>query len=174
MHAFRYAILIVVLGSILPRTAGAQSGSKSDEVQRLQFYVGTWDEAGQMRDAPDKPFQPVAGGETCTWAAGGSAVLCEEKVAGAGGGWDGVYILNYDEAGGQYHVHGTEAPGYNVHAVGRLDGDRWIWITDPAPDGSRIRYTFAPAGDGARSMVVEAGVDEDWFEIVDITYTPRN
>jgi hypothetical protein len=162
MHLFGSVAMIVGLGSMLPKVAAAQVESRPAEVQRLQFYVGRWKETGQMRDDPSKLFQPVGGGETCKWSAGGYAVLCEEKTEGAGGGWEGVYILSYNAAGQQYHVHGTERPGYNIHALGRLDGDRWIWVTDPAPDGSQVRYTFAPAGAGARTMTVN------------ITYTSRN
>jgi hypothetical protein len=84
-----------------------------------------------------------------------------------------VYILSYDVAGRQYHVYGTENPGNNIHAVGRLDGDRWVWLTDPAPDGSRARYTFVPAGAGGRTVAVETGVGENWSPIVNIKYTSR-
>lgn len=174
MHLFRSAGTIVVLSCVLPNVAASQVDSRLAEVQRLQFYVGSWDEAGEMRDDPSKPFKPVSGGETCKWSAGGYAVVCEEKTEGAGGGWEGVYILSYDADGRQYHVYGTEKPGNNIHAVGRLDGDRWIWVTDPAPDGSQVRYTFAPAGAGARTLTVEVGVGERWSGIVNIKYTSRN
>ena len=84
-----------------------------------------------------------------------------------------MYILSYDAAGDQYHVYGTEKPGNNLHAVGRIDGDRWVWVTDPAPDGTRLRYTFAPVGADARTMTVEAGDGEHWSGIVNIKYTLR-
>lgn len=174
MPLVRSASTLIVLSCMLLKVAAAQVGSRPAEVQRLQFYVGRWSEAGQMRDDPSKPFKPVAGGETCRWSAGGYAVLCEEKTEGAGGGWEGVYILSYDAAGRQYHVYGTEKPGNNIHAVGRLDGDRWVWVTDPASDGSRVRYTFAPAGARARTMIVEVGTEERWSGIVTIKYTSRN
>jgi len=174
MRLFRSVGTIVGLGLVLPKLAASQVEARPIEVQRLGFYVGHWNETGGMRDDPNKPFADIAGSETCTWSAGGYAVLCEEKTEGPGGGWEGVYILSYDAAGGQYHVHGTEKPGSNVHAVGRLDGDRWIWITDPFPDGSRLRYTFAPAGDGARTMAVEVGMGDGWFGIVNIKYTSHN
>lgn len=174
MHLFRSVVAIVGLSLMLPKVAASQVESRPAEVQRLQFYVGDWDEAGEMRDGPDTPFKEIAGGETCKWSAGGYAVLCEERTEGPGGGWEGVYILSYDAAGGQYHVYGTEKPGSNMHAVGRLDGDRWVWVTDPASDGSRVRYTFAPAGAGARTLTVDVGVGEDWFGIVNLEYTSRD
>lgn len=164
---------MVVLSCILPMTAASQAAARPPEVQRLGFYVGRWSEAGQMRDDPGKPFQAIRGGETCSWAAGGYAVLCEEKTAGPSGGWEGVYILSYDAAGKQYHVYGTEKPGSNMHAVGRVEGVRWVWETDPAPDGSRLRYTFDPAGAAGRTMTVEAGGDGNWTGVVNIRYTRR-
>ena len=174
MPIVRSATTIVILSCMLVKVAASQVDSRPAEIQRLQFYVGRWSDAGQMRDDPSKAFEPVAGFETCTWSAGGYAVLCEEKTEGAGGGWEGVYILSYDAAGRQYHVYGTEKPGNNIHAIGRLDGERWVWLTDPASDGSRVRYTFAPAGTGARTMTVEVGTGERWSEIVNIKYTSSN
>jgi hypothetical protein len=174
MRLSRLAGAMVGLSCMLPRAAASQVASRPAEVQRLEFYVGHWNETGEMRDDPNQPFMDVAGGETCKWSAGGYAVLCEERTEGPGGGWDGAYILSYDAAGRQYHVYGTEKPGNNIHAVGSLDGDRWTWITDAAPDGSRLRYTFAPAGAGARTMTVEAGAGDGWSGIVHITYTPRD
>jgi hypothetical protein len=163
----------ITLACTLPYAASPQTAAPSAEIKRLEFYIGRWDETGQMRDDPGKPFKPIAGGETCSWAAGGYAVACREKTVGPGGGWEGVYIMSYDAAGKQYHVHGTEKPGNNLHAVGKLDGERWVWVTDPGPDGSRLRYTFTSAGTGARALTVDAGVGEHWSNILNCKYTPH-
>jgi hypothetical protein len=173
MRFRQFARTLVAISCMLPGVAASQADTRPAEVQKLQAYVGRWNEAGEMRDDPSKPFQNISGGETCTWSAGGYAVVCEEKTTGAGGGWEGVYILSYDAAAKQYHVYGTEKPGNNMHAVGQLDGNTWIWLTDPAPDRSRARYTFAPAGDGARTMAVDVGAGENWSRIVNIKYTYR-
>lgn len=158
--------------ALLPITQlSAQAAPKPPQVDLLAFYVGSWTESGSMRDDPAKPMQAIAGSETCRWSAGGYAVLCEEKVSGAGGGWEGVYILSYDAGSGKYHVNGTEKPGVNMHATGEITGDRWVWMVDPAPDGTQVRYTFAPAGENARSMVVEIQSGTDWIRIVDVRYS---
>ena len=150
---------------------GAQSTPKPPQIERLASYVGKWTESGSMRDDPGKSLQAIAGGETCRWSAGGYAVFCEEKTSGAGGGWEGVYILSYDAGSGKYHVHGTEKPGVNMHATGEITGDRWVWMVDPAPDGTQIRYVFTPAGNNARTMVVEIQSGTEWTKIVDIKYS---
>jgi len=124
-----------------------------------------------MREDPAKPFAPISGSETCMWAAGSFAVTCEEKTSGEGGGWQGVYILGYDPATKQYHVHGIEKPGSSLHGVGHVEGDRWVWLTDPAPDGSQVRYTFAPVRAGVRTLVVEVRTGGSWAQIADLTYT---
>jgi len=163
---------LLALCCLTPLGALGQDAVDSPELLRLNFYVGRWIEAGQMRADPTKPFKPISGSETCRWAAGGFAVTCEEKTSGEGGGWEGVYILGYDPAAKQYHVHGIEKPGSSLHGVGRVEGDRWIWLADPAPDGSQVRYTFAPAGAGVRTLVVELSTGGSWAPIVNLTYTP--
>ncbi len=173
MPLLRLAALSVALLGILPGMASPQGGSAPPEVRRLQFYVGSWSEDGRMRGDPANDFGAIAGEETCRWAAGGYAVICEESTAGAGGGWEGVYILSYDATAGRYRVYGIEKPGTTIQAAGRIEGDRWIWETDPAPDGSRVRYTFAPAAGSDRTMIVALGTGEGWSPIVEIRYTRR-
>ena len=140
-------------------------------LERLSYYVGSWSERGGMRDDPGKPLRPIAGGETCRWAAGRTAVLCEEQTSGAGGGWQGVYILSYDAASGKYHVYGTEKPSGNMHATGEVNGERWVWTVDTPPGAPPVRYSFTPAGKGKRRMVVELGNGSEWATIVDVTYS---
>lgn len=99
--------------------------------------------------------------------------MCREKTSGPGGGWNGVYILSYDASEKRYHVRGTEHPGSDMHATGRIEGNRWIWTTEPFPDGSRVRYTFAPSLRGARTLTVDAGAEANWATIVNLKYSPR-
>lgn len=164
---------LLALWCLHPVQAVGQDVARSPELQRLDFYVGAWNETGEMRDDPANPFKAISGGETCNWAAGGFAVICEEKTAGPGGGWEGVYILGYDKTANQYHVHGIEKPGSSMHAIGRIEGDRWIWLTDPAPDGSQVRFTFAPAGAGARTLVLEVGSGDNYAALAKVTYSLR-
>ena len=164
---------LLALWCLNPARAVGQEVARSPEVERLGFYVGVWNETGEMRDDPAKPFAAISGGETCEWAAGGFAVVCQEKTAGPGGGWEGVYILGYDSEAKQYSVHGIEKPGSSMHAVGQIEGDRWIWVTDPAPDGSQLRFTFAPADAGTRTLVLEAGAGDSYAAIAKVTYSPR-
>jgi hypothetical protein len=173
MRIPKIAIAIVALNAVVCVTAAAQTPAVSAEIKRLAFYVGNWSESGEMREDPAKAFKAIAGSETCEWTAGRSAVLCREKTSGPGGGWNGVYILSYDPSDKRYHVRGTEYPGSDMHAIGQIDGDRWIWISDPFPDGSRIRYTFAPALRGARTLTVDAGGASNWSRIVNLKYSTR-
>jgi hypothetical protein len=126
----------LTLSCSLSTHASAQEAPRSGELQKLDFFIGHWNETGEMRADPSKPLAAISGGETCRWAEGGFVVLCEEKTGGPGGGWEGVYILGYDPQAKDYHVTGIERPGTIMHAVGRVESNRWTWLTDPAPDGS--------------------------------------
>jgi hypothetical protein len=169
----RATALVLGIVCFVPLRAAAQAPPESDALKKLSFYVGSWSEAGQIREDPTKPFAAISGGETCKWAKGDFVVLCEERTSGPGGGWEGVYILGYDPASKKYHVHGIEKPGSSMHAVGRLEGDHWVWLTDPGPDGSQLRYTFVPGGAGTRSLAVEVRSADGWASIVNLTYSPK-
>ena len=99
--------------------------------------------------------------------------MCEERVSGAGGGWEGVYLLGYDPASKKYHVHGLERPGTSMHAVGQIVDDKWVWLTDAAPDGTVLRYTFVPGAAGKRQLTVELRSGENWVVLANVTYMPK-
>ena len=163
----------VVLLAGLSKVATAQPSNPSP-ARNLLFYVGTWSARGQMRDAPTSDFKAVTGSETCRWAAGGAAVLCEEKETGPGGGWNGVYLLGYDTKQGVYTLYGIESPGTIVRGTGKLENNVWTWTAESIVEGaaSPSRYVFKGDGNNARTMTVEApDASGKWFTVLNHRYT---
>jgi hypothetical protein len=86
MHMRHVVGCLLVLSCLAPVGALGQDGAKSPDLQRLNFYVGRWSKAGQMREDPTKPSKPISGSETCKWAAqyiGGQALLHSFNTEGA-------------------------------------------------------------------------------------------
>ena len=162
MHLFRSVGTIIGLACMLPPAAASQAEARPAEVQRLQFYVGHWNEAGQMRSDPNEPFKDVAGGETCTWSAGGYAVVCEEKTEGPGGGWEGVYILSYDAAARtskcpcHFSIFDPEKRGQLVCGQATQALPRIVLSYDDSDDGVRAVFVEGLIYGRASNLIGEA------------------
>ena len=167
---------ILLIASMILAGSGSAAGQQGSgpKVGKLGFYVGTWSGRGLMRDAPSSVFKAISGRETCRWAAGRSAVLCEEKETGPGGGWNGVYLLGYDAKQDSYTLFGIEEPGTVVRGTGKLENNVWKWTAESVAGGSSssARYTFTGDGRKSRMMVVEApDASGKWFTVANHRYT---
>jgi hypothetical protein len=93
MRTIRLAIAWAALSGFLPTIAPAQNALRPPELQRLSFYVGSWSEAGQMRDDPAKPFKPIAGGTFAPSLHGARTLMVE---AGTGDSWQPIANIKYE------------------------------------------------------------------------------
>jgi hypothetical protein len=59
----------------------AQSSTDASALKKLDFYVASWSESGQMREDASKPFAAISGEETCKWAKGSERPGAEHGVA---------------------------------------------------------------------------------------------
>ena len=167
---------ILLIASMILAGSGNAAGQQGSapKIGKLGFYVGAWTGRGLMRDNPAAVFKRINGRETCRWAAGGAAVLCEERETGPGGGWNGVYLLGYDEKQDTYTLFGIEEPGTVVRGTGKLDNKVWHWTAESITAGSSgpARYTFTGDGKKSRMMVVEApDASGKWFTVANHRYT---
>jgi hypothetical protein len=167
---------ILLIASMILAGSGSAAGQQGSapKVGKLGFYVGKWAGRGLMRDHPAAVFKGIHGRETCRWAAGGAAVLCEEKETGPGGGWNGVYLLGYDERQDSYTLFGIEEPGTIVRGTGKLEKGVWKWTAESVAAGrsSPARYTLTGDGRKSRMMAVEApDASGKWFTVANHRYT---
>jgi hypothetical protein len=169
-NMLRMAILLVTLIAVDSRLVSAQKPN----VGQLGFFVGKWNGRGEMRDGPTATFKAISGGETCKWAAGGAAVVCDEKETGPGGGWEGIYTLGYDAKTDTYSLYGIENPGSVLRGTGKLRNSVWVWNAQSVANGtsSPSRFTFHSDGKSARTMLVEAQDEKGkWFTVANHRYT---
>jgi hypothetical protein len=170
----KLTLMVMVLTSAMSaRTLAAQSPA-APKVGEMGFFAGVWKGKGEMRDGPSSPFKAISGGETCRWAAGGAALVCEEKETGPGGGWTGIYLLGYEEKQDTYTLYGIESPGTVVRGTGKLENGVWLWTVENVTGGSSspARYTFRADGKNSRIMLVEApDASGKWFTVANHRYT---
>ena len=145
----------------------------SPEIQRLDFYVGKWEEAGRSRSDPSTEFRKLAGEESCEWFPGGQSVVCRETTTDSSGRTEALTILSYNSAQRSYGLSGVDSTGIVYSGTGVLEGGVWTWDVDAtAGDAAmRERFRFRPEGPAQRSMEAEIpSSDGSWKRVAEVTY----
>ena len=171
---FLLSLAVLCGGYLVPQPAATAA---DDPVALLGFYVGHWATTGRMRAAPDGPFVPLSGHETCKWLKGRRAVQCDETIDSKAGSSVASYILGYDAIARHYVVFGIDDGGNILNGDGRLDGERWTWAVrvNDGTSMSKWRYVFRPGPHGARTMQVSlATSDTAWARMQEVTYTRKD
>ena len=165
-------VAVLMCIGISSLSAQPASGRASDESQ-LGFYLGRWTEDGQSRATPTGAFGKVTGDESCSWFSGGPSMVCRETTKDQNSETDSLFILAYDAARKVYTVYGTDSTGTIISGTGTVDKDVWRWTAEARVKGTvtPMRYTFRPAGSGARTMDVEVSAGKGtWAKTVSVTY----
>jgi hypothetical protein len=138
-----------------PRVNTEQAPVITEELRRLDAFLGTWTVVGENKGAaPNAPNTPVAGEESYVWLPGRFFLL---------GRWDrrfgddrhiGISIVRYDPATRQYSAYNVDNLGFaRTYRVTERDG---VWSFT----GDRERATWALAADG-RTMAIDWEMTRD-------------
>jgi len=118
-----------------PCLAADQSMPKpGPEVQKLGYYVGSWEGHGETKAGPFGPAGKLSSKQTCDWFPGGFQVVCRGEEHGPTGARNFLNLLSYDEKARSY----TQ---YSISSRGETEYD---------PGGSLVGNTFLQQGLGGK------------------------
>ena len=136
---------LITLVSVVAFCAAAAAAELSSDhpVKRLDYLVGEWTIAGEDGYR-----------ETCRWAPGGDAVICETS--------GGFSILGYSSAQGAYTHHGLSRDGEIETLYGWFEGAvlSFVGQSTRAGEHQRSKVTLTPTERGFRfqqEVSVKAG-----------------
>ncbi len=128
--------------SLLAARYPQASGTSADH-KKLQYFIGTWTLAGDVKTSPLGPGGSYTGTQENEMAADGLSVISiwnEKRPAGSD---SGKAIYGYDAVRKIYSYSGTSKDGETENSTGAIKGDSWIWSSNlRTPSGQTMKARF--------------------------------
>lgn len=152
-----------------------QSPKASPEIQKLGYYVGTWNGHGETKGGPFGAAGKLSSKQTCKWFTGGFQVICQGEEAGPTGTRGFLNILSYDPKSKHYAEYAVSSLGdIEYDQGGTLDGNRLVFLIKQSDGGKsvEIRYTETHVTPGLYSYRAEvAQTGAPWVSIAEGSIT---
>jgi Protein of unknown function (DUF1579) len=124
-------VLMVAQASVGLGETPSQQPKPGAEIQKLAYYLGTWEGAGEAKDGPFGPGGKLSSTTTCEWFAGGFHLVCRGEEHGPTGKRTFLNIRGYDE----------KTKGYTEYSVSDLGESEYN--TGGTIVGNKRTFTFA-------------------------------
>jgi len=136
----------VVLALLAPCLAygQVQPDTPPKPVQKLGYYVGTWEGHGETKGGPFGPAGKLSSRMTCNWFAGKFQIVCRGEETGPTGKREFLNIKSYDQKTKTYTEYSVSSLGESEYSRGgTLAGDKLTYVlhADAGEKAPKIRYT---------------------------------
>jgi len=156
------ALLMSASSSAFAQSQTDPAPVPSPEVQRLGYYVGTWEGHGETKAGPFGEAGKLSSKMTCNWFAGGHQVVCQGEETGPSGKRRFLAIKSYDEAAKAYTEYSISSFGeseYNQGGSWVVDKLTWIVKQDAGGKPARFQYTEAHLSPELMTYRAEVSID---------------
>ena len=142
--------------------AAAQQPKPSAEVQKLGYWLGTWQGEGETKGGPFGAAGKLSSTTTCEWFAGGFHLVCRGQEKGPTGTRTFLNIRGYDEKAKAYTEYGISNFGESEYATGgSIVGNKKTFEQNIEAEGKqvKVRYTEVQVSPTIFTYQAEASVD---------------
>ena len=152
--------------------AVAQMGppTPAPELKKLDYFVGTWTVAGDMKASAFGPGGQMTETEKAAWMDGGFFLVLNADFKSSMGNGSGVAYMGYNAEDKVYTYDAFNTMGEAEHAKGTLTGDTWTWTSENKVGGKIIngRYTIKELSPTSYAFKFEmAGADGSYATIAE-------
>ena len=165
-------------GTVPETQAKSQAGptpvklSKTNpEIKRLQYFVGTWKLAGDLKTSVLGPGGKYTGLQRNEWAADGLTVLSKWEEQRPTGRSSGQATYSYDVAQNVYRYHGSSDDGEVEDSAGSIEGNNWVWTSNlftPSGAPAEGRFNLEVISPSAYSFKFEIALQGDaWITVLE-------
>ena len=112
-------------------TAGQETAASSPELQKLRYFLGTWEIEGEIKSSLFGPEGKFSGTHHNEWAPDRLSLISRWDESRPGGKDSGKAVYSYDPNQKLYTYHGTDSEGETEDSTGTVEGNTWIWISAP-------------------------------------------
>ncbi len=124
----------------------------SAEIERLAFFAGRWDLAGEAKATPLGPAGKSTGTIQCDWFTGGYQLVCLGDATGPTGRTHGLGIYRWDPDARAFSYYGIESTGFGGPAKGTVSGKTWTFLFDLKAGGKPLRLRSTTVEESATAM----------------------
>jgi hypothetical protein len=148
-----------------------QLSKTSPEIKRLQYFVGTWKLAGDLKTSVLGPGGKFTGVQRNEWATDGLTVLSKWEEQRPTGRSNGQATYSYDSAQNVYRYHGSSDDGEVEDSVGSIEGNNWVWTSNlltPSGAPAKGRFTLEVISPSAYNLKFEIALQGDaWITVME-------
>lgn len=169
MRTCATALLLLFPSLALAAPDKDRAAKPGPEVQKLGYYVGTWEGHGETKGGPFGAPGKLSSRMICNWFAGGYQVVCRGHEIGPTGRREFLNILSYDEESKGYTEYSISSRGESEYdRNGSLVGGKLTFLVDQNIGGklAKFRYSEDHLSSALMTYRAEASVDgAPWSEI---------
>ena len=161
MHVNESLLLILAL-ALGSNVATAQSLRPGPEIQKLGYYLGTWQGHGESKGGPFGPAGKLSSTTTCEWFTGGFQLVCRGEESGPTGKRSFLNIRSFDAVTRTYTEYGISNFGESEYTTGGIIVDnKKTFVVNIQMSGKpvRIRYTEVRLSPTLFSYRTESSID---------------
>lgn len=159
------AFLVCAPSLAAAQAATEQAPGPGPDVQKLGYYVGTWEGHGETKAGPLGAAGKLASHMACRWFAGGYQVVCEGEETGPSGKRQFLNILGYDEQSKAYTEYSISSFGESEYdRGGSLAGGKLTFLVESDAGGkaAKFRYTEHHVSPELMTYQAEVAVGGAW------------
>jgi hypothetical protein len=137
----RKAAAALAISLLVCGVAGAQMGqppappAPSSQQQAMGYFGGAWKITGTTKISPTAPAVQFSSTQQGEWVPGNFFMEIKSVTHGPLGDVHTVRMMEYNSADSVYTYNEYNSLGEHVLAVGKIDGQKWVWNTTKKLNG---------------------------------------
>ena len=144
--------------------------------QRLGYFVGKWNNEGEMKPSPMGPGGKVKSVDTCEWFDGRFTIVCRYDGTGPMGAMKGMGIIGYSPDIKAYTYYAFDNSGMAMTTVprGTVKGDTWTYTDESQMGGVNFksRVTLKEVSPTSYTFLMEVQApDGKWLPMMESKLT---
>jgi hypothetical protein len=144
---------------VIVRAQTEKPPSPVPEVQRLGYYVGTWEGHGKTKGGPFGAAGNLSSKMTCDWFAGRFQVVCRGEETGPTGTRGFLNILSYDRKEKKYAEYSISSLGESEYdRGGSYIGNKLTFVLNENAGGKPAKFRYTEAHVSPRLYIYRAEV----------------
>ncbi len=136
---FCIAMLVVLFWNSEPY---AQASRHGPEHKNLEYWLGTWTLASDVKASPFGPAGKMTGIDIVELGPGGFFLVFRNDSKTPAGNLKRIGIMGYDVQAKSYTWNGFDSMGTAESAKGTVQGSTWSWTTENKVTGKLVKGRF--------------------------------